>query len=527
MRGIIRALLLAGALSLAGAAPASAAERRPVLFVHGIEGTGAQFQSQALRLTSNGYPHDWIDTVDYDSTRAAAESSEVDAQIDAKIAALKQRTGAAKVDVVAHSLGTIVMQGYLTDSAQGEARRANVARYVNVDGQADNPGVPTLAIWAGRRDGEPESMPEAQNVTIPNQTHVQVCTSLESFKEVFRFLTGESPAHGIVAQHGKIEVAGRALSFPMNQGLAGATVQVWPLDDAGRRSASAPAATATVTDGARGAGDWGPLALESGRPYEFALVRAGSATLHIYYEPFVRSDYTLRLLASDALRLYTGGRAGSMSTVNIRYKELWADVPGETDVLSINGTNICTTELCPWTKQVNAFFAFDRNRDGQTDLSPDPVVGALPFIQGADVFIPATAPASKTTTFQLSSRGGPVRTIRTLDWDSSSDGVTIQWSDFEPAEVVEVTPATTAAPACQARRTVTLRVPVARGARVRRIVAYDGKRRVGRSSGSRRVRVRVTRRNRATVTVRLRVTTVRGGRTRTATLRRSVRLCRR
>src|ERR687887_49797 len=106
MRGSrILAVVLAVALTLV-LAPASGArtKRHPVLFVHGVEGTGAQWESQALRFTSNGYPHGWIDEVDYDSTRAVGDRSQVAAQIDAKIAALKRRTGAKKVDLVAHSL---------------------------------------------------------------------------------------------------------------------------------------------------------------------------------------------------------------------------------------------------------------------------------------------------------------------------------------------------------------------------------------------------------------------------------------
>ena len=102
-------------------------------------------------------------------------------------------------------------------------------------------------------------------------------------------------------------------------------------------------------------------------------MQTGVPTLHIYYEPFVRSDHTLRLLASPAIEGYTGGRPGSLSSATIRYKELWGDQGTENDQLLINGRNVCTDILCPISKQVNAFFAFDRNRDGQTDLSqPDP-----------------------------------------------------------------------------------------------------------------------------------------------------------
>ena len=432
IRCIVIVAAFVGALLAAPAAGAQSFNQNPILFVHGIEGSGAQFESQAMRFTSNGYPRRWIDEVDYNSSRAVADKSEVDQQIDQAIAALQQRTGKSRVDVVAHSLGTSVMYDYLTNGPMAAQRRANVGRYINVDGQAQNPGVPTLAVWAGR--GTPgRHMDGAQNVTIPNQTHVQTCTSAESFIAYYRFLTGSRPAHDIVRQNGAIQVAGRALNFPQNSGLQGATVQIWPLHADGTRTTAAPAHTIAITDGSTGGGDWGPVTVQSGKRYEFTVLRPGLPTLHIYYEPFVRSDYTLRLLASPAVETYAGFRPGSMSTVNIRYKELWGDQGAQNDRLLVNGLNICNAALCPISKQVNAFFAFDRNRDGQTDLSsPDPILGNLPFIQGGDVYVPSSSSASGTATWQLDSRGGgPVRTLKVPNWDSMTDGVTLQWNDFE------------------------------------------------------------------------------------------------
>src|SRR5437588_6097868 len=431
---LIVSALVGAALLLCSASAANAASfaQNPILFAHGIEGSGAQFESQKMRFMSNGYPERWIDEVDYNSTRAVGDKSEVDQQIDAAIAALKQRTGKSKVDVVAHSLGTSVMYDYLTNGGMAAQRRANVAHYINVDGQNQNPGVPTLAVWAGR--GTPgRNMDGAQNVTIPDQTHVQTCTSAESFIQYYRFLTGHRPAHDIVPQSGSIPVAGKALDFPRNAGLAGATVQVWPVNDDGRRALTAPLASIAISDGSTGGGAWGPVTVQAGQRYEFALVRPGLPTLHIYYEPFVRSDYALRLLASDAITTYVGYRPGSMSAVNIRYKELWGDQGAENDQLLINGLNVCTAVLCPISKQVNAFFAFDRNRDGQTDLSsPDPVLSSLPFIQGADVYVAASAPPDGTASWQLVSRGGgPVRTLDVPNWDSTTDGAILQWRDFE------------------------------------------------------------------------------------------------
>jgi len=276
-------------------------------------------------------------------------------------------------------------------------------------------------------------MEGATNVTIPNQTHVQTCTSAQSFVQYYKFLTGRKPTHDIVRQKGSIQVAGKALDFPENMGALGTTVQVWPVNDNGQRSSTTPRASLPITDGAVGGGAWGPVTVQATTRYEFALVRPALPTLHIYYEPFVRSDYTLRLLQSVAIEQYSGNRPGSMAGVNIRYKELWGDQGAESDRLLINGTNVCTPVLCPISKQVNAFFAFDRNRDGQTDLSePDPVLGELPFIQGADVYIPAGSPPTGTASFQLVSRGaGPARTLNVPNWDSATDGFTIQWNDFE------------------------------------------------------------------------------------------------
>jgi hypothetical protein len=427
-------MLAAAVLVLAGAPAADAAfKQNPILFVHGIEGSGAQFESQKMRFMSNGYPERWIDEVDYNSTRAVGDKSEVDQQIDDGIAALERRTGKSKVDVVAHSLGTSVMYDYLTNGAMAARRRANVAHYINVDGQNQNPGVPTLAVWAGR--GTPgRSMDGAQNVTIPNQTHVQTCTSNLSFRQYYRFLTGHRPKYDIVPQTGSIEVGGKALNFPENSGAVGTTVQVWPLDDQGRRTSSTPVASIAITDNSTGGGAWGPVTVQAGTRYEFALVDATTVrTLHIYYEPFVRSDYTVRLLRSQAIENYVGNRPGSAAGVFIRYKELWGDQGAESDQLLIDGLNVCTPTLCPISKQVNAFFAFDVNRDGKTDLSsPEPTLNELPFITGADVYMRASAPPDDTISFQLVSRGvGPPRTLNVPNWDSPTDGFTIQWNDFE------------------------------------------------------------------------------------------------
>jgi hypothetical protein len=429
-RLVAPALVAVGLLCAPSAAQAQGFNQNPVLFVHGIEGSGAQFESQKMRFTSNGYPERWIDAVDYDSTRAVGDKSEVDAQIDQAIADLKQRTGRSKVDVVAHSLGTTVMNDYFTNGSRAAERRANVGRYVNVDGQSNNPGVPTLAVWAGR--GTPgRKMNGATNVTIPNQTHVQTCTSAQSFVEYYRFLTGRAPAHDLVPEQGPITIAGRALVFPQNKGLATTSaLEVWPVDAAtGRRTSAAPVARVAMDD----SGDFGPIRVETGRHYEFVLIRPNIATLHYYFEPFVRSDHLLRLPYSDAVETIPQRSERHVDGLVIRYKELWGDQGAQSDVLSFNGTNVCNAAICPASHQVNALFFYDRGADGRTDLSsPDPAFNALPFITGADIFLPAARPPDGKVSVSLRSRGaGPVRTLNFPNFASTTDGAVLQFHDFE------------------------------------------------------------------------------------------------
>ena len=187
-RSIIAAAASLVAAQTAGAAPAL----NPIIFVHGGSGSGAQFESQAMRFTSNGYPQSYIRVLEYDSSQIGTILPAVLAGLDALIAELQAETGAAQVDLLGHSLGTFVSQSYLSTPA----RAANVAHYVNIDGSsaaAPPGGVPTLALWAGA-DPPVGAIVGAQNVTLADQEHIQSATSAEAFFEMYRFFRGEAPA---------------------------------------------------------------------------------------------------------------------------------------------------------------------------------------------------------------------------------------------------------------------------------------------------------------------------------------------
>lgn len=119
-------------------------EVTPIVFVHGQFGSAQQFETQAMRFTSNGYPADRLFAFEYDTSSSENPVAALDAFINDVLA----RTGADKLYAIGHSRGTTVWVSYLEDPAfDGPSK---VARYVNIDGRTLETlpgGVPTIGIW--------------------------------------------------------------------------------------------------------------------------------------------------------------------------------------------------------------------------------------------------------------------------------------------------------------------------------------------------------------------------------------------
>lgn len=436
VRGGVAIMILAGAVALtnggAGTTPAGAggAAPRPIVFVHGYFGSGAQFETQAKRFASNGYPAARISMLDYDTSFAVETTEQIFARLDQLIDTQLTKTGADRVDLLAHSLGTRLMQEYLRSSPD---RAARVAHYVNLDGfpSLDEPGgVPTLAVWG--RGNSSREIAGAQNLHLDDQTHVEVVTSRETFAALYEFFTGDRPETTKIVPQRDAEISGRAVLFPQNVGVDGGRLDIYEVDaDSGVRLTAKP----TKSFPLRGDGAWGPFTARGGTRYEFAIVRSGAAVHHLYYEPFLRTDHWVRLLTSP-----TEGGIGSLLNVGddhasitiVRYKEWWGDQGVEGDTLSIDGQSILTPTNAPIDKRAIALFVFDEEGDGATDLAaPMPAFAPLPFITGMDVFVPASDPPDDTIRVVSTPRGGRGRTVA-LDipsWPSSTDRVSLQFSD--------------------------------------------------------------------------------------------------
>jgi pimeloyl-ACP methyl ester carboxylesterase len=404
----------------------------PVIFVHGGSGSGAQFESQAMRFTSNGYPQEWIAVLEYDSSSINDILPDVHARLDALIATLQAETGREQVDLLGHSLGTFVSQSYLATPA----RAANVAHYVNIDGRpADAPpgGVPTLALWAGAVDRPvPPQIVGALNVTLPDQEHIEVATSEDAFFEIYSFFRGHAPLTTKILPELRPAISGRATYFPENFGLDGATLDIWAVDgDTGERIGRRPRATYAIGPD----GHFGPFKGWYGAHYEFALQREGRPSLNYFYEPFVRSDHLVRLNAAIALEPFLEANEAHTSLTVIRFKEFWGDRGAQNDVLAIDGTDVINPVTAPSGAvgaASSAFFLFDVGSDGVDDLThvpfPFPFVG---FLTGADLYIPTDPPG--TVSVETVPRGdfSAARTVNVRNIPSTEGRVVVQLNDFE------------------------------------------------------------------------------------------------
>ncbi|HEU4703030.1 MAG TPA: alpha/beta fold hydrolase [Conexibacter sp.] len=118
---------IAGLALAAAALPASAFARDPILFVHGWSGNGSNWSYFGGRLLLDGYGSSLLDLWSYDWTK----SNRLIAQdVANEVAALRARTGAARVDVVTHSMGGLNSRWYL----KFLGGTANVDDWVSIGG---------------------------------------------------------------------------------------------------------------------------------------------------------------------------------------------------------------------------------------------------------------------------------------------------------------------------------------------------------------------------------------------------------
>jgi triacylglycerol lipase len=109
----LTAFATAIAICAAGAAvaPASSLAQDPILFVHGYVESSSLWSTMISRFEKDGYPSSYLSAYTYNTS----QSNKVDAEKEVKshVESLLKATGATKVDIIAHSMGSLNSRWYI------------------------------------------------------------------------------------------------------------------------------------------------------------------------------------------------------------------------------------------------------------------------------------------------------------------------------------------------------------------------------------------------------------------------------
>ena len=346
---------LLGGLALAPflARPARAQEPAPapILFVHGNGDHSALWMTTLWRFESNGWPANRLHALDFtdplarddDGVAQPMRSSSDDArrELAAELAALRDRTAAARVVLVGNSRGGYPIRNHVQlhdgatevshavtcgtpnngiydwEVAPGREFNARSALlralnggesqvvpdtafltlrsetndlYAQPDGRyAGRPGVPTGVGF------DSPALRGATNLVLPGVDHRETAYSARAFREMFRFIAGPEPDRLDVVPEARPVLDGRVTGTPggvqTNRPVAGAVVEVFRVSpEDGARMGEAIHRRTTGEDGR-----WGPLAVGPDWSLEIVVTAPGHPVTHSYRNPFPRSSSVVNL----------------------------------------------------------------------------------------------------------------------------------------------------------------------------------------------------------------------------------------
>jgi triacylglycerol lipase len=105
-------LLVMAGIATTGAPASGQAVRNPILFVHGWNSSATTFNTMVGRFQAAGYTSNQLMAITYNSNTS---NRTIAGQVQTAVNDLRARTGAAKVDIIAHSMGSISTRSYLKE----------------------------------------------------------------------------------------------------------------------------------------------------------------------------------------------------------------------------------------------------------------------------------------------------------------------------------------------------------------------------------------------------------------------------
>lgn len=192
--------LLAGLLLVGGSPASSAAARQaapdPIVFVHGWRTGGGVWNTMIDRFVAAGYPRSRLVAITYNSDQPNVATA---SQVRDAVNALRAQTGAAKVDIISHSMGGLSSRYYLKNLGGS----AVVDEWVSLAGPNHGTTSAWLCIWFS---GSCWDM-------LPGSGFLNALNAGDETPGLTRYGTWWSNADEIINPHNSVPLAGAANNF--------------------------------------------------------------------------------------------------------------------------------------------------------------------------------------------------------------------------------------------------------------------------------------------------------------------------
>ncbi|MBK3564942.1 MULTISPECIES: triacylglycerol lipase [unclassified Streptomyces] len=137
LSAVTTSLLLS--LSLAST-PAHAASHDPIVFVHGLSGSASGWDDWVADFEADGYSSSELFAWSYDWTQSNVTTA---SQLATEVKSVLAQTGASKVDIVGHSMGTLSARYFLKNLSG----TSYVDHFVSVAGVNHGTSIASLCGW--------------------------------------------------------------------------------------------------------------------------------------------------------------------------------------------------------------------------------------------------------------------------------------------------------------------------------------------------------------------------------------------
>jgi triacylglycerol lipase len=136
----VTVLLTAAAGAFALAVPAVAQARDPILFVHGWNSSASTWNTVVSRFAADGWTSAELNTWSYNTAQSNATTAQ---QLATKVNSVLAATGAAKLDLISHSMGGLSTRYYVKNLGGG----SRVDEFVSLAGPNHGTGTANLCFW--------------------------------------------------------------------------------------------------------------------------------------------------------------------------------------------------------------------------------------------------------------------------------------------------------------------------------------------------------------------------------------------